>query len=202
MIEFVAWVPDDDPKREWEVAAKLAAAWVEDRSRAEGAAAVLVTNALERLGVPALDDFARRHAHTSPRAGRGRVSPGSGPVLSYVPYADQLDFAMGLARGSSLAVVETVTFPLPGWASWLGAWDLVRDKQTAPLADDLREAVARLKFYGNNGFGDSFGKQQAKSILRELGTRHRDMWSTLPGAVLAAGVSARGVARLQHLMET
>ena len=33
---------------------------------------------------------------------------------------------------------------------------------------DAKDAVDRLVFYGNNGFGDDFGKRQARSILTEL----------------------------------
>lgn len=37
MIVSVAWVPDDDPEPDWDIAAGLAAAWVDDRCRDEGA---------------------------------------------------------------------------------------------------------------------------------------------------------------------
>src|SRR3954454_25127317 len=111
-VSQVAWVPDDDPERDWSVSAGLAVGWVDDRCEAEGASGVLVTPALNDLGVPELEDFERRHARTSRRAGRQRVGDGAGPVLSYVPDANDLEFAMRLARDSSLAVVETVSFPL------------------------------------------------------------------------------------------
>jgi hypothetical protein len=107
---------------------------------------------------------------------------------------------MGLARGSSIAAVETTAFPLAGWAAYLGAWDLVAEERTAPLPESVRDAVDRLKFYGNNGFGDSFGKQQAGRILGDLVGSQREALQTLPGAVLGAGVSARGVANLRRLM--
>ncbi|MGH9285334.1 MAG: hypothetical protein ACRD0M_06630 [Acidimicrobiales bacterium] len=161
----------------------------------EGADAVLVTNTLGHLD-PELEAFARRHTHTTRRAGRARVGPGIGPVLAYVPYVDDLEFAMDLARGSSLAVVETASFPLEGWARWLGAWDLVNDEASAPLPGVLAGAVDRLAFYGNNGFGDDFGKRQATAILRELCAADEPT-RLLPSAVLAAGVSARGVAKLE-----
>jgi hypothetical protein len=143
-LSSAAWVPDDDPDRDWSTAAGLAVRWVEDRCREEGASGVLVTNALNHLGVPELDDFERRHTRTSRRSGRNRVGAGAGPVLSYVPHAEELEFAMRLARESSLAVVETVTFPLSGWAAWLGAWNLVTDEPTPPLAGTIKAVVDRL----------------------------------------------------------
>ena len=145
----VAWVPDDDPTRDWDIAARLAAAWVDDRCQHEGATGVLVTNTMDYLGVPALDAFASRHVRTSPRVTRQRVGSGVGPVLSYVPHEKELETAMNLARGSSLGVVETVSFRLLGWASWFEAWDLVRQEPTPPLPESVRESVEGLAFYGN-----------------------------------------------------
>jgi hypothetical protein len=195
-VSSAAWVPDDDPERDWSIAAGLGVAWVDARCREEGASAVLVTNALNRLGVPELDDFERRHTRTSRRAGRARVGPGTGPVLSYVPYAEELEFAMDLARGSSLAVVETRSFPLAGWAARFEAWDLVRNAPTPPLPEAINEVVERLAFYGNNGFSDPFGKKMARSILTDLGGPTGQQRELLVGAVLAAGVSARGTTNL------
>lgn len=199
-MSHVAWVPDDDAERDWSVGAGLAVGWVDARCREEGASGVLVTPALIDLGVPELEDFERRHARTSPRAGRQRVGEGARPVLSYVPNAKDLEFAMRLARDSSLAVVETVSFPLAGWAAWLGAWDLVRDAPTSPLEDPITDAVKRLAFYGNNGYGDDFGRKQARSILTDLPTRGQQHGELLLGALLAAGVSAHGVNNLSGLM--
>jgi hypothetical protein len=43
-------------------------------------------------------------------------------VLAYVPDERALDFAANMARGSSLAIVESAqAFPLQGWACHLGA---------------------------------------------------------------------------------
>jgi hypothetical protein len=196
-----AWVPDDDPERDWRVAAGLAAGWVEDRCREEGTSGVLVTNSLDHLGVPELDDFERRHVRTSRLARRGRVGSGMGPVLSYVPHAKDLEFAMSLARRSSLGVVETVSFPLTGWAARLGAINLVTGETTSPLSDPVNDAVDRLKFYGNNGFGDDFGKRQAQSILADLRAAGSLDGGLILGAVLATGVSARGVGNLSRLID-
>lgn len=126
---------------------------------------------------------------------------GEGPVLAYVPHAEELEFATRLARNSSLAVVETVSFPLGGWAAWVGALDLVAGEVTGPLSEPVTEAIERLKFYGNNGFGDDFGKRMARGILDDI--RECDEWGAglLPGAVLAAGVSDRGVKNLVKLMD-
>lgn len=199
-LKAVAWVPDDDPQRDWSIAAGLATRWIEERCREEGATGLLVTNALNHLGVPELDVFAQRHTRTSRLAKRDRVGPGTGPVLSYVPDADDLHFAMGLARKSSLAVVEGSLFPLSGWAAWFEAWNLVANEPTPPLPKKITEAVERLAFHGNNGFGDAFGKQQALSILDRVRDQEDFEENLILGAVLAAGVRPRGVKNLASLI--
>ncbi|MFJ4793336.1 hypothetical protein [Kitasatospora purpeofusca] len=44
-IVRAAWVPDDDPERDWELAADLAVAWVRRECAEQDAAGVLVVNA-------------------------------------------------------------------------------------------------------------------------------------------------------------
>lgn len=78
------------------------------------------------------------------------------------------DSPCGLLKGRSLAVVQTVSFPLAGWAAWLGARNLLTEEPTPPLTGSVKDAVDRLVFYGNNGFGDNFGQSQARSILADL----------------------------------
>lgn len=197
----VAWVPDDDPHRPWDEAAELAVRWVDQRSQEQDATAVLVTDTLGRLGVPALEDFERRHCRTSRRGARSRIGHGRGPVLSYVPYAEDLEFAIRLARGSSLAVVETVGYPLHGWASRLGALNLLTGRPTPPLTEPTSTLIDQLTMYANNGFGDDFGKKRARAALtdtRRGGPIDRDL---ICSALLAAGVSARGVHNLGRLID-
>lgn len=196
----VAWVPDNDSQRDWETSAALAAEWVDQRSKESGASAVLVTNALNHLSVPSLEMFERRHARTSRLAGRGRVAVGDGPVLSYVPQAEDLEFAMNLARNSYLAVVEGSLFPLRGWAAWFEAHDLVGGDTTAPLNPAIREGAKRLSLHGSNGFSDPFGKQQAHSIVARLREQADLDTDLLIGAVFAAGVRPRGIKNLQRLI--
>lgn len=199
-----AWVPDDDPERDWEIAADLAVAWVRQECAEQGAAGVLVLNAFGvEQQIPSLRRFAAEHTVTTPRASRDRVGRGKGPVLAYVPDEKTLDFAAGLARGSSLAIVESIHgFPLKGWARQLGAIDLTRpDEQPEQIDSELAEAIDRLDFYKNNGFGDQFGKQQAQRILQDLrgsGLLERDV---VLGALAAKGASDRAVRNLGKLID-
>ncbi|MEV0112802.1 hypothetical protein AB0H77_06035 [Streptomyces sp. NPDC050844] len=198
-----AWVPDDDPEREWQVAADLAVSWVEQEARAQDAAAVLVLNAFgAEQHVPVLRSFAQRHSVTTPRAGRDRVGSGIGPVLAYVPDARTLDFATGLARNSSLAVVESVgLLPLGGWAAHLTALDLTRPGGESPALDDrLAEALDRLKFYGNNAYGPSFDRQQATRVLSDLHSAGLLDREVVISARAARGVSPAGLDRLRQLI--
>lgn len=137
------------------------------------------------------------------RASRDRVDRGKGPVLAYVPDERTLDFAAGLAHGSSLAIVESVHgFPLEGWARQLGAIDLTRpDEQPEQLGSELAEAIDRLDFYKNNGFGDQFGKQQAQLILQDLRGAGLLEGDVILGALAAKGASDRAVRNLGKLID-
>ncbi|MFE3034263.1 hypothetical protein ACFXKY_21815 [Streptomyces canus] len=200
-----AWVPDDDPERDWQVAADLAVHWVEREAAEQDATAVLVLNAFgAEQTVPALRQLARRHLVATPRSGRQRVGSGVGPVLAYVPDSKTLEFATGLARGSSLVAVEGVNlFPLRGWASQVHAIDLTRPECEVEEVDSrLISALGRLKFYGNNGYGPPFDRQQAARVLDDLrsaGLLDRDV---VLGAMAAQGVSPNGLKRLRQLIDS
>lgn len=201
---MTAWVPDDDPERDWQVAAELAVAWVRERCAEEHAAGVLVLNA---LGVeqhqPSLRRFASDYAVTTPLASRDRIGHGKGPVLVYCPDHKTLDFAATLAHGSSVAVVESLhRFPLHGWARELGALDLTRpEEQPRQLSPKLATVIDRLDLYKNNGYGDQFGKQQATRILRGLSDEGLLEMDLILGALAAKGASDRAVRNLRKLIQ-
>lgn len=109
---------------------------------------------------------------------------------------------MSLARGSSIAVVEGTQFPLRGWAQQLGAVDLTRpDDAPAQIPPRPAEAIDRLDFYGNNGFGDRFGKRQAQNILRDLHDAGALEGDIILGAIAARGASDRAVRNLAKLID-
>ncbi|MGW4815181.1 hypothetical protein ACWEPB_26550 [Kitasatospora cineracea] len=199
-----AWVPDDDPERDWELAADLAVSWIRRECAEQGASGVLVVNAFGvEQQIPSLRSFAVEHTVTTPAASRDRVERGVGPVLAYVPDEKTLDFAMRLARGSSLAVVESAQgFALRGWASALGAIDLTRpDERPEEAGPGFAEAIDRLAFYKNNGFGDPFGKQQALHILQDLDSSEGLDREAILGALAARGASNRAVRNLAKLID-
>ncbi|MFE1980180.1 hypothetical protein [Streptomyces mirabilis] len=199
-----AWVPDDDPERDWEVAAELAVDWAEREAAEQSATAVLVLNAFgAEQTVPALRRFAQRHLVATPRSGRQRAGSGAGPVLAYVPDAKTLNFATGLARNSSLAAVEGANlFPLRGWAAQVNAVDLTRPEDAVDVLDArLTSALDRLKFYGNNGYGPPFDRQQATRILGDLRAADLLDRDVVLGAMAAQGVSPNGLKRLGQLID-
>lgn len=122
-------------------------------------------------------------------------------MLVYVPTEEALDLAMDLARGAPVCAVESASLRLHGWAEQLGAVDLT-DPDAAPVDNEIADAVDRLHFYGNNGYGPGFDRNQASAVLRVLaqsldGPVDADR---IVGAVLARGVSARGAKRLRDLL--
>ena len=123
-LQAAAWVPDDDPERPWEEAIALAARWLWDRSAAEALHPLLVSNTqkVANWNYADLDEIARAGGHATPHS---RTPYDRGPVLAFVPDERSLHFAMDLARGYSLAVVEG-SLSLAEWAAGAGAINLTR----------------------------------------------------------------------------
>lgn len=200
-LQMAGWVPDDDPERPWEDAADLAAGWIEERGRAEGAPPVLATNTFQNsVGIESLSRIARTGGHATPQGSR-RFD--AGPVIAYVPDARTLDLALDLARGFSLAIVETVSFPLAEWAAGAGAVNLLDGTiTTSALSDVVRADLDRAVFFGgNNGWTGPHEKKHARDRL----TDHIRSGVLAPeqasAYVMSQGVSGKGAVRLQQLLE-
>ncbi|GAB3540292.1 hypothetical protein GCM10027403_29850 [Arthrobacter tecti] len=148
-LQAAAWVPDDDPERPWDEAAELATDWIRERSEAEGVKVLLVTNTFQNArGIESLEQIAREGGQATPQ-GKERFE--RGPVLAYVPDERTLKLALNLARGYSLAVVETVSFPLAEWASDSGAINLLDGSTNASnLSDDVKADLDHALFFGGN----------------------------------------------------
>ncbi|MFX1760811.1 hypothetical protein [Rhodococcus sp. As11] len=200
-LQAAAWVPDDNPERPWDEAAGLAADWIWERSETEGVEPLLVTNTLQKAwGIERLEEIIQAGGQATPQS-KKRFD--RGPVLAYVPDERTLNLALDLARGYSIAVVETVSFPLAEWAAGVGAVNLLDGSASAGnLSDvviaDLDHAVF---FGGNNGWTGSHEKTHARNHL----VRHVQAGLITPeqaaSYVMAVGVSGRGATRLRRLLE-
>ncbi|MDE3721373.1 hypothetical protein PWG71_08230 [Nocardiopsis sp. N85] len=200
-LQAAAWVPDDDPERPWDEAADLAADWIWERSEAESFRPLLVTNTLQNArGIESLEEIAREGGQATPQ-GKGQFE--RGPVLAYVPDERTLTLALNLARGYSLAVVETVSFPLAEWAASAGAINLLDGStSTSALPDDVKDDLDHVAFFGgNNGWTGPHEKEHARNHL----TRHVQAGRLSPeqaaSYVVAKGVPDRGAKRLRLLLE-
>lgn len=172
--------------------------WVTDRAAELGSKPVLVTNSHSPSGVPALTRFQWGTTWFS------RLSAGTAwnaPVLSYVPHGEDLEYALGIARNAAIDVVETVSCPVGGWAAEVGALNLFTGQATAPHTDRVQELLKRLAFYGNNGYGDQFGKKMAPGIVDELVATEEIDAVLIPSALAAHHVSARGRARIATMLD-
>ncbi|MFF0249904.1 hypothetical protein [Streptosporangium sandarakinum] len=197
-----AWVPDDDPHRDWEEAAQLAVAWVLEQAAREGATPLLVTPTQGQWssGTESIARFARAYPATTPRSGRDRAGSGHGPVLVYVPDLATLHLAARRAHGSALAVIETEETPLIGWAMETGAVNLLTGEATPDTrSDHQRELLERIHFYGNNGWTRGFGHDQTRRILRSERGLAKDV---ILGAMAAKGHDGKAVERLSALLDT
>lgn len=175
----------------WEIGATACAEWCAEQDVEHGEQAGVVTHALNDLGVRVLD---RLRWRTSPRASRDRIPRGDLSVLCYVPDWRLLAFAQRTARNGSVAVVQSPPEQIEGWARWHGALDLRTETRAEPLPDDFREQIDRLLFYGNNAYAPKYDRQRAVAIFSDIDpTQQHLVW----GALIAAGVRASGVERLQ-----
>ena len=200
-LQAAAWVPDDDPERPWDEAADLAADWIWERSDAEGVKPLLVTNTFQNaMGIGSLGEIAQEGGQATPQ---GKERFDRGPVLAYVPDERTLKLALNLARGYSLAVVETANFPIAEWAASAGAINLLDGSESSSsLPDEVRVDLDHAVFFGgNNGWTGSHEKEHARNHL----VRHVQAGLLAPtqaaAYVMAKGVSARGARRLRLLLE-
>jgi len=202
----VAWVPDDDAQRDWNVAAFLAIDWIEAEAVKQGTYAVLVTNTFDgpvltyafsgRILHSPLSRYTRGRTHFTPRSGRHAARGVA--VLSFLPTRRALDFAIGLAQGSSLCVVESSAEPVAGWAADVGAINLVTGVATQDLPTFI-EHVDRLASGGNN-FGDTFSRQTAQHTLDDLQRDGLLQRNNVVRALAARNISPRGQRQIEKLI--
>ncbi|GCB01757.1 hypothetical protein [Mycolicibacterium sp. NCC-Tsukiji] len=198
-----AWVPDDVEDRPYEDAIALAADWIWERSQDEDSAPLLVSNAQNAasFGYADLDEIIRAGGHATPQS---RSRPDRGPVLAFVPDERSLHFAMGLARGHSLAVVEGST-PLAEWAAGAAAIKLpTGEVTTSEMDDDVRNDLDSVIFYGGrNGWTGADDKAQARRFLSGHVSGGRLTPDQAAAYVLSSqSVSDRGAKRLRDLLSS
>jgi hypothetical protein len=194
-------VPDDDPSRPWDEAAELAADWIWERSDIEGAPPLLATNTFQNAGgIGCLQQIGQAGGHATPQ---GKQRFDRGPVLAYVPHERTLKLALDLARGYSLAIVESVSFPLAEWAAGAGAINLIDGSANrSSIPDDVRDDLDSAVFFGgNNGWTGSHEKQHARARLEQHVRSRRLSADQAAAYVMSQGVSDRGARRLRELIE-
>lgn len=191
-----AWVPDDDPERPWDHAAGLAADWLRVEAASTGATPMLVTYSFQNgEGMTAFRGM--QHVTTrSPGSVTGQVGR---PVLAYAPEERVLALAHRHARNAALCVVESVSFPLHGWARESAAVNLLTGSVLPPLDPSVRDRLEHLRFIGNNGWGDQYGKRDATRILPDLrGDVDR---AEVLGYLLAHGAHDRSLGNIEKIMD-
>jgi len=200
-LRSAAWVPDDDPSRPWDEAAGLAAEWIWSRSEEEGVKPLLVTNSLKNAsGIACLEEIARDGGQSTPQS-RGKFE--RGPVLAYAPDERTFELALNLARNYSLAVVETVNFPLAEWAASSEAINLLDGSTSASsVPDEVKADLDHAVFFGgNNGWTGPHEKEHARNHLLHHVQAGRLTPEQAASYVMANSVSSRGAKRLRVLLE-
>lgn len=193
-----AWVPYDDTIT-WPDAFALAATWGEAEAAARSSKLLVVTTqAAEVHGVPAIASYEKRGMRTTPR--RGGTDKPHGAVLAYAPTPEDLAFATRLAGQTALVAVEYPDFSLAGWARCLGATDLTTGTPAEPYGEEMLDTLRFLKQQSNNGFTRGFGRTMAEGALADLGASGALDPVELPGAALAAGITATAVRELTKMI--
>jgi hypothetical protein len=161
-----------------------------------------VTNTFQNArSIDCLETIAHKGGQATPQ-GKQRFDPG--PVLAYVPDERTLKLALNLARGYSLAVVETVSFPLVEWAAGAGAVNLL-DGSTgrSSIPDDVKADLDHAVFFGgNNGWTGQHEKEHARNHLIRHVQAGRLKPEQAASYVMAKGVSDKGAKRLCALLES
>lgn len=116
-----------------------------------------------------------------------------------MPYGPELVYAIQLARSTSLCVVETVSFPVRGWAAAVGAVNLLSGDVTPAPVPDLKEELDHLVFNGNNEYGDTYGKRDARRTLNELSLRDDYDPDFIVGYLAGSGISDNGLSNIAKL---
>jgi hypothetical protein len=200
-LRAAGWIPDDDPERPWDEAIAPAARWLWERSAAEGAAPLLVSNTQSVSGwdYADLDEIARAGGHATPQ---GRTRYDHGPVFVFVPDERSLHFAMDLARGYSLAVVEGSLVPLAEWAAGAAAINLLTGEvTTSEIPDEVRKDLDSVIFYGGrNGWTGADEKAQVRRYLAGHIRSRRLNPDQAAAYALSQGVSDRGAKRLREIL--
>lgn len=197
MTEYrAAWVPDDDPARPWEDAAAMASQWIHEQARELRSEPLLLTYSFQNgEGIRAFAGL--QHATTRSRA--SVTGPAGRPVLAYVPEERVMTDAHLYTRRAALCAVETVSFPLHGWARAAGAINLLSGQVLPALDSAVKPLLEHLQFIGNNGWGDQYGKRDATRLLPEI-RQHVDRSEVL-GYVIAHGAHDGGIRNLQKIMD-
>ena len=184
-----------------ERSARLAAAWLLERSRELKAEPLVVLphSHARTSGPGAIQWLAKRYPVITPRS-RGSSDTGRS-VLAYAVDYKGFQLAAQCAQGAALVVVEWPTDPLIGWAVESRALNLA----TGELTPDSRseETINHLEHLhrsGYNGWTTSFDKQVVPpllAVMREQGTLDRDL---VCGYMLAHGQSAESIKNLAAMM--
>ncbi|MDQ2846826.1 MAG: hypothetical protein M3Y77_10855 [Actinomycetota bacterium] len=201
-LQAAACVPDDDPERPWDEAAELAADWIWERSEIEEVRPLLVTNTFQNArGIRVLEQIAQAGGQATPQ-GQQRFK--CGPALAYVPDERTLDLALDLARGYSLAIVETVHFPLAEWAAAADAVNLLDGSTSSSvLSETVKADLDHAMFFGgNNGWTGPHEKEHARNQLQQHVENGRLTPDQAASYVMAKGVSDKGAKRLRLLLAT
>lgn len=132
---------------------------------------------------------------------RSQQFRGDGPVVSYLPSVDGIQFAQRLS-GGWLGVIASTSGWLDGWARYVAAIDAHTGEKYPELSLAAREAIDEIDWSGNNGWPgrkDQFMVRQVRQGVihaRSVGLSDVDIY----GSMVALGHGQKSIVRLMRLI--
>ncbi|MDX6256759.1 MAG: hypothetical protein QOJ11_3093 [Frankiales bacterium] len=196
----IAWLPSTDAP--WDDDDVAVQGWLADRNREGHRGSTVVANT-SQSDVEHLIGRASGTVNRINQSGRGAGTKTGGPVVVGWPTAPTFVMAWRHDRQAPFCAVEAALMPLSRWAQQVGAYDLNAGAVTPDTrSPELVKDLDHLEGYGNNGFGDQFGKKMALSYLRRLAERGELDRDVVLGYMLASyRVSDRGIKHLGLLID-
>jgi hypothetical protein len=184
-----AWVPFTDMPLNLEVAAHASLRWLAQESTLPP---VLISDqkGVERE-LACLGDF--DHSRHATLRSQRHLSWGARPVVCIRPTYEAVRLALHVAGAHPVAIVEAPDARLSGWASRLGAVDLLTGSPAEQHPPPLVELLEALEFQGHNAYASKMDQPHARRAIAALAEYGVSDQATILGYLCGGGVSAPGM---------
>lgn len=191
-----AWVPYV-PGRSGQAASGMAQRWAEQQAAARNRPVVSVV-AGKTVNVGPIFRCRSGSRESLPMV---HLPGGAGAVVVATPTFEVVQRAAQLSAGSAMVVIDDRgPNRLTGWAGALGATNL-DNGQPATLDPTVREYITDLVLFDTNQYAEGWSRDSAHKLLAEMAAAGLLERAVVLGALVAYGVSARGLTVIASLID-